>query len=69
MPVGARVHGLQCRMKLGAIDAGALGPFEKQAHARPWTSKREVFSILVVISRLGTISGKSLKLLPPDVIF
>ena len=31
--------------------------------------KKKVFSILVVISLVGTISGKSLKLLPPDVIF
>jgi len=30
---------------------------------------RKVFSILVVISLVGTISGKSIKLLPPDVIF
>ena len=44
---------------MGAIDAAALG------HGR----EKEVFSILVVISVVGTISGKSLKLLPPDVIF
>jgi len=49
----------QCRIKAGAIDAAALG------HGR----EKEVFSILVVISVVGTISGKSLKLLPPDVIF
>ena len=30
---------------------------------------RKVFSIWVVISLVGTISGKSLKLLPPDVTF
>jgi len=30
---------------------------------------RKTFSISVVISPVGTISGKSLKLLPPDVIF
>ena len=29
---------------------------------------RKVFSVSVVISLVGTISGKSLKLLPPDVI-
>ena len=28
---------------------------------------RKVFSILVVISVVGTISGKSLKLLPPKI--
>ena len=42
---------------MGAIDAAALG------HGR----EKEVFSILVVISVVGTISGKSLKLLLPDV--
>ena len=31
--------------------------------------QKEVFSILIVIFVIGTISGKSLKLLPPDVIF
>ena len=41
---------------------GEIGP-------RPRTRKRKVFSILVVISLVGTISGKSLKLLPPDIIF
>ena len=30
---------------------------------------RKVFSVLFAISLVGTISGKSLKLLPPDVIF
>ena len=30
---------------------------------------RKVFCILVVVSLFGTISGKSLKLLPPDAIF
>jgi len=29
---------------------------------------RKVFPILVVISLVGTVSGKSLKMLPPDVI-
>jgi len=32
---------------------------------RPRTRKRKVFSVLVVISVVGTISEKSLKLLPP----
>jgi len=57
----------QCHIKVGAIDAAALGPFKKQAHGH--IREKEVFSILVVISLLDTISGKSLKLLPPDVIF
>jgi len=47
---------------VGAIDAAALGP-------RSRTRKRKVFSILVVISLVGTIPGKSLKLLRPDVVF
>jgi len=51
-----------------AIDAAALGPFEKKAHGRG-REKEESFSILVVISLVGTFWGKSLKLLPPDVIF
>jgi len=28
-----------------------------------------VFSVLVVISLVGTVSGKSLKLLPPDFFY
>ena len=51
---------------MGAIDAAALGPsVEKQAHGHG----REVFSFLVVITLVGTISRKSLKLSPPDVTF
>jgi len=42
---------------VGAIDAAALGPFKKSAHGRG--REKEVFSILVVISLVGTISGKS----------
>jgi len=45
---------------VGAIDAAALGPFKR---------KRKIFSLLVVIFLVGTISGKSLKLLPPAVLF
>ena len=60
-------HLNQCRIKVGAIDAAALGPLE--IGPRPRTRKKEVFSILVVISLVGTISGKSLRLLPPDVVF
>jgi len=33
------------------------------------TDEKKIFSILVVISLFGTISEKSLKLLPPDVVF
>jgi len=57
----------QCRIKVGAVDAAALDPFKKLAHGHG--REKEAFSILVVISLLGTVSGKSLKLLPPDVIF
>ena len=48
MPVGLR---------LGAIDAAALGPFEKYiVGPRPRTRKRKVFSLLIVIFVVGTIS-------------
>jgi len=47
----------QCRIKVAAIDAASLGPSLKK------------FSVLVVISLQLVVSGKSLKLLPPDVIF
>jgi len=53
----------QCRVKVGAIDAAALGPFKKWAHGHG--REKDVFSILIVISLVGTISGKSLKPLPP----
>jgi len=47
-----------------------LGPFKKQAHGHGQEDEKSLFfSILVVISLVGTVSGKSLKLLPPDVIF
>jgi len=49
-----------------AIDAATLGPFKKQAHGH---GRGKGLSILVVISVVGTISGKSLKLLPPHVVF
>jgi len=47
---------------------------QHQAHSRnrsTTTDKktRKVFSILVGISLVGTVSGKSLKLLTADVIF
>jgi len=52
---------------VGAIDAAALGPsVEKQAHGH---GREEVFSFLIVITLVGTISRKSLKLSPPDVTF
>ena len=38
---------------MGAIDAAALGPFEK---------KKSLLYILVVISLVGTISGKSISI-------
>jgi len=48
-----------------------LDPFKKEAHGhgRENEKSRGLVSALVVISPVGTISGKSLKLLPPDVIF
>jgi len=60
----------QCRIKVGAIDAAALGPNSRN---RPTTTdekkRKKIISLLAVISPVGTISGKSLKLLPPDVTF
>jgi len=45
----------QCRIKVGAVDAAALGPFKKNAHGH--RREKEVFAILVVISLVGTISS------------
>jgi len=50
----------QCRIKVRAIDA-ALMPIQETG-PQLGTRKRKVFSILVVISLVGTILGKSLKL-------
>jgi len=44
---------LKRRIKVGAIDAAALDPFKKQAHGNG--REQQVFSILVVISLVGTI--------------
>ena len=50
-----------CRIKVGAIDAArSIRPIQ-EIGPRPRTRKRKVFSILVVISLVGTVSGKSLK--------
>ena len=46
-----------------------IRPIIQEKGPRPRTRKRKVFPILVVISLVGTISEKSLKFLPPDVIF
>jgi len=51
---------------VGAVDAAALGPSRNRLTA---TDEKKKSSILDVIFLVGTISGKSLKLLPPDVIF
>jgi len=50
----------QCRIKVGAVDAAALGSFNKQTHGHG--REKEVFSILVVISLFGTISTKIIKI-------
>jgi len=55
----------QCRIKVGAIDAAALGPIQ-EIGTRPRT--RKLFSVLPVNCLVGTILRKSLRLLPPDVI-
>ena len=54
---------------MGAIGAAALGPLKKQARGHGRENEKSLLYILVVISMVGTISGKSFKLLPPDVIF
>jgi len=54
---------------VGAIDAAALGPVKKWAHGHGTENEKSFLYILVVISEDGTISGKSLILMPPDVIF
>jgi len=53
----------------GAVDTVALGPFKKQSHGHGRENEISLLYILVVTSLVGTISRKSLKLLPPDVIF
>jgi len=64
----------QCRIKVGAIGAAAaaLWPVQEiglHGHGREQENSSLYFGKSVVISLVGTISGKSLKLLPPDVIF
>jgi len=46
---------------MAATDAAALGPFRE--------NEKSLVYILVAISLVGTLSEKSLQLLPPDVIF
>ena len=60
----------QCRrINVGDIGSAAWRPVEEQAHGHRRENARKVFSVSVVISLVGTISGKSLKLLPLSVIF
>jgi len=54
---------------VGAIDAAAVGPFKKYAPTATDEKTRKVFSVLVEISVVCTIFGKSFKLLLPNVIF
>jgi len=56
------------RIKLGAIDAAALRPFKKQARGHARENEKNVLYFGCDFSGC-TISGKSLKLLPPDVTF
>jgi len=51
----------QFQIKVGATDVAAVRPIPQEIDPRPRSRKRKVFSILVVISLIGTISGKSLK--------
>jgi len=54
---------------VAAIDAAAcIGPMHRRNRPTA-TDEKKVFSVLLVISLVGTISRKSLKLLRPDVIF
>jgi len=46
---------------MGAIDAAALGPFKESAHGHGREEEKNLFYF-----GCGTISGKSLQLLPPD---
>jgi len=48
-------------MQQGVADAAAWRPLEEQAHGHGRENARKVFPISVVISLVGTISGKSLK--------
>jgi len=41
---------------VGAINAAALGPFNKQAHADERENEKSVLYILVAISLVGAIS-------------
>ena len=50
------------------IYSAALGPFKNRPTAADEETTK-VCSVSVAISLVGRISGKSLKLLPPDVIF
>jgi len=59
---------MKCRIKVGAIDAAALGPLKKQAHGHGREKEKKLL-YFGCDSLVGTISGKSLKLLTPDVIF
>jgi len=67
-PSHSQQHTVLCRITVGAIDAAASGPFKKQAHGHGRENEKSLLCIFVVIALVGTISGKSLKLLPPDVI-
>ena len=64
---GLKISVVQCRWVLLMLQ-----PCTHSRH-RPTSATdektRKVLSILVVISVVGTISGKSLNLLPPDVVF
>jgi len=59
----------QCPINAGAIDAAALGPFAKQAHGlHGRENEKSLLCFGCDFSAVGTISGKSLQLFPPDVI-
>ena len=52
---------------MGAIDAAALGQFKANSRNRPTATDEKKKSLVVISLVVGTVSGKSLKLLPPDI--
>jgi len=57
-----------CLNKVGAIHVAALAQHARNRSTATDEKKKSLLHFFVVISPVGTISGKSLKLLPPDVI-
>ena len=58
----------QCRIKVGAIDATALGPFKKQAHGHGRENEKSLLYFGCDFSGRYTF-GKNIKIVATDVIF